>query len=228
MYYRNICLLYIYMIIYIIFNTARLHKIIQLWKKGFSCLWKESHLEDSGQVGQASLISWQLIDILLMQEICRSPVEVGSFSHYLHEFFYISAGATVVSRSLNIKKREKIYKKWPDSWALPSLFQPAASTSCDNSMYGKDPKCSVAMWLGFWHNHPTRLGEMEKRGRIPNILFQSKYFYGCSKNVSCAQCHGAQGFHSFWWKGWVCKKEVLRPKHGVEQRRLERSSADSL
>lgn len=119
-------------------------------------------------------------------------------------FFYISAGATVVSRSLNIKKRQ-IHKKWPDSWALPSLFQPAASTSC-NSMYGEDPKCSVAMWLGFWHNHPTRLGEMEKRGRIPNILFQSKYFYGCSKNVSCAQCHGAHGFHSLWWKGCVCKK----------------------
>ena len=62
-----------------------------------------------------------------MQEICRSPVEVGSFSHYLHGFFYISAGATVVSRSLKIKKRQ-IHKKWPDSWALPSLFQPAAST----------------------------------------------------------------------------------------------------
>ena len=69
-----------------------------------------------------------------------------------------------------------------------SFFVPA---SClDDSMYGKIQN-AAATWLGFWHNHPTRLGEMEKRRQIPNILFQSKYFYVCSKNVSCAQCHGA-------------------------------------
>lgn len=78
--------------------------------------------------------------------------------------------------------------------------------SCLNSITRCRIQNAAAMWLGFWHNHPTRLGEMEKRGRIPNILFQSKYFYGCSKNVSCAQWHGADGFHSFWWKGSVCKK----------------------